>query len=92
MTPSLFPPPLFFQSVTATRWVLFMTGVMVQASASAEMAPQGPSVTTVSRDTTGNKAVTVSIRTLIFGGFMSKNMEMNKCGSLLGPLQVCCAI
>lgn len=71
-----------FQSVTATRWVLYMTGVMAQASASAKMVLQGPSVTTVCRDTTGNKAVTVSIRTLVFVEFLSKNMGMNKCCSL----------
>lgn len=81
-----------FQSVTATRWVPFMTGVMAQASASAKTVLQGPNVTTVCRDTTGNKAVTVSIRTLIFGGLLSKNMGMNKCCILLGPLQVHCVI
>lgn len=58
---------LFLQSVTATRWVLFTIGVTIQASASVKMAPQGPSVMTACRATTGNKAVFVSIKTLSFG-------------------------
>lgn len=36
---------------------------MAQVSVSAKKVPLGPSVMTVCRDTTGNKAVTVSIRT-----------------------------
>lgn len=76
------------QSVTATRWVRFMTGVTAQASASAKMVPQGPSVMTACQDITGNKAVTVSVRRLICGGIPSKNPEINKCCSLPEPLQV----
>ena len=59
-----------------------MTGVMVQASASVEMEPQGPNVMTACRDTTGNKAVIVSMRTQIFTGFKSKEPEQKKCCSL----------
>lgn len=79
---------LIFQSVTATRWVRFTTGVTARASASVKMVPRGPSVTTVCQDTTGNKAVTVSIGRLTFDGFMSKNQEVSKCCSLPGPLRV----
>lgn len=51
------------QSVTATRWVLFMTGVTARATASVKKAPRGQNVTTVCRASTGNKAVTVSTET-----------------------------
>lgn len=60
-----FSTNLYLQSATATRWVPFMTGVTVQASASVKKVPPGPSVTTVCQDTTGNKAVTVSLRGLV---------------------------
>lgn len=65
---SSFSNILFPQSVTATSWALFMTGVMTQATVSAKMAPRGPNVTTVCQDSTLNKAVTVSTRILMFGG------------------------
>lgn len=68
-----------------------MTGVMVQASVSVKKAPQGPSVMTVCQATTGNKAVTVSMRRLIFGGLMSKTPELKKCCILPGPLRMHCA-
>lgn len=49
------------QNVTAIRWVLSTTGATAQASASAERAPRGPSVTTACQDTTGSKAAIVSL-------------------------------
>lgn len=86
-----FSSTLFLQSVTATRWVLFMIGVTVQASASVKMAPQGPSVMTVCQASTGNKAVTVSMMRLTFDGFRSITPWLKKGCSLLRPLQIYCA-
>lgn len=67
------PPPVFFQNVTATRWVLSTTGATARASVSAGKAPQGPSVTTACQDTTGSKAVIVSLM-------------MDSCVEIRGPM------
>lgn len=61
-----------------------MTGVMGQASASVKMALRGPSVTTVSLGTTGNKGVTVSIQRekaleCVCGGGVERRFFLGAC-------------
>lgn len=52
-----------------------MTGVTEQVSVSVKTGPRGPNVTTVCQDTTGSKAVTVSMGILTFGGLKKFRVE-----------------